>query len=110
MDPAHGALQSFGVVPVAGGSGAGFFILDPVAGVIQMAAGLVSLALAYGLWQRQSWARKAVMVIAAANIAITVVSWIGSGESWWNAVPSIVLSTALLLSARTPEAREKFDQ
>jgi hypothetical protein len=103
-------LQSFGVLPAAGGAGAAFFIWNPTAGVIQLAAALFTLALAYGLWQRQSWSRTALVIIAAANLVIIFATQFGGDRSWWNAVPGIVLNAALLLYARTPAVRQEFDR
>ena len=105
-----GALQDFGVVPAVGGSGAGFFVSDPIDGIIQVAAAGVSLAIAGGLWTGQSWARRAVVAIAALNIAVIFFSQFEGGESWWNAVPGIVFNAAILLYARTPAVRQALDQ
>jgi hypothetical protein len=105
-----GALQDFGVIPAAGGGGAGFFVADPVDGVIQVVAALISLALAYGLWSEQSWARTALVVIAALNIVVIFFTQFEGDESWWNAVPGILLNAAILLYARSPAARRALDQ
>jgi hypothetical protein len=105
-----GALQDFGVIPAAGGRGGGFFVADPVDGIIQTAAAIVSLAIAYGLWSEQSWARKAVVAVAALNIVVIFFTQFEGGESWWNAVPGIILNAAILLYARTPEVRRALDR
>jgi hypothetical protein len=105
-----GALQSFGVLPAAGGASAGFFVSDPVAGIIQLAAALVTFALAYGLWQQRSWSRKALVAIAAVNIGVIFFTHFGADEGWLNAVPGTVLNAALLLYARTPAVRQELDQ
>jgi hypothetical protein len=105
-----GALQDFGYLPAAGGAGAGFFVDDPVDGLIQAAAAVVSLFLAGGLWGMQSWARKAVVAIAALNIAIVFFTKFEGGESWWYAVPGIVINAAVLLYARSPEVRQALER
>jgi hypothetical protein len=105
-----GALQAFGVVPAAGGGAGGFFVADPVDGVIQVAAALASLAIAYGLWVERSWARSAVVAIAAINIGVIFFTQFEGGESWWNAIPGIVLNAAILLYARSPMVRDALDR
>ena len=105
-----GAFQSFGVLPAAGGADAGFFVSDPIAGIIQLAAALVTFVLAYGLWQQRNWSRKALVAIAAVNIVIIFVTHFGAGGSWLHAVPGIVLNAALLLYARTPAVRQELDR
>jgi hypothetical protein len=105
-----GALQSFGVLPAAGGASAGFFVSDPVAGIIQLAAALVTFALAYGLWQQRSWSRKALVAIAAVNIGVIFFTHFGAAEGWLNAVPGIVLNAALLLYAWTPAVLQELDR
>jgi hypothetical protein len=105
-----GALQDFGVIPAVGGAGAGFFVADPVDGVIALVAAAVSVAIAAGLWTEQSWARKAVVVIAALNILIIFFTRFEGGESWWNAVPGIIVNAAILLYARTPAVRRALDR
>lgn len=105
-----GALQSFGMMPVAGGAGAGFFVYDPISGIIQVVAALVTGGLAYGLWRQHAWARKAVVAIAAVNIAVIFFTHFGADESWWNAVPGIVVNAVILLYAMTPAVRQEFDR
>ena len=105
-----GALQSFGVLPAAGGASAGFFVSDPVAGTIQLAAALFTFALSYGLWQQRSWSRKALVAIAAVNIGVVFFTHFVADEGWLNAVPGTVLNAALLLYARTPAVRQELDQ
>ena len=105
-----GALQSFGVLPAAGGASAGFFVSDPVAGIIQIAAALVTFALAYGLWQQRGWSRNALVAIAAVNIGILFFTHFGAGESWLNAVPGIMVNAALMLYARTEVVRQELDR
>jgi hypothetical protein len=101
-----GALQDFGVIPAAGGGAGGFFVSNPVDGIIQLAAAVVSLAVAIGLWTEQAWARKTVVAIAAINIGIILFTQFEGGESWLNALPGILLNVAILLYARTPAVRE----
>jgi hypothetical protein len=105
-----GALQSFGIIPAAGGGAAGFFVADPVDGVIQIAAALASLAVAFGLWVERSWARRVVVAIAAINIGVIFFTQFEGGESWWNAIPGIVLNAAVLLYARSPAVRDALDR
>jgi hypothetical protein len=105
-----GALQAFGIIPAAGGGAAGFFVADPVDGVIQIAAALVSLAVAFGLWVELSWARRVVVAIAAINIGVIFFTQFEGGESWWNSIPGIVLNAAVLLYARSPAVRDALDR
>ena len=105
-----GALQDYGVLPAAGGGAAGFFVSDPIDGAIQLAAALVSLAIAYGLWSEQSWARKAVIAIAALNLLVIFFTKFEGGESWWNAVPGIIINAAILLYARSATVRQALDR
>jgi hypothetical protein len=104
-----GALQDFGVVPAVGGGTAGFFVADPVDGVIQLVAAVVSFAVAYGLWVERAWARRAVVAIAAINIGLIIFTQLEGGDSWWNAVPGIVINLAILLYARTPTVRHALE-
>jgi uncharacterized membrane protein (DUF2068 family) len=104
-----GALQSFGLLPAVGGSGAAFFVSDPVAGTIELAGAIVTLVLAYGLWQQQAWSQRAIVAITAVNIGIIFFTHFGGGASWWNAVPGIVLNAAILLYTRTSAVRQTVD-
>jgi hypothetical protein len=105
-----GAMQAFGVLPAVGGAGAGFFVSDPIDGAIQIAAAIVTLAVAYGLWMQRSWARTAVIAIAAVHIAIIFFTQFNGGDTWWNAVPGIVLNAAILLYVRSATARPEDDR
>ena len=105
-----GALQAFGVIPAAGGGTGGFFVADPVDGAIQIAAAAVSLAVAYGLWGEQAWARRAVIAIAAINIGVIFFTQFEGGESWWNALPGLVFNAAILVYARSPAVRQALDE
>lgn len=104
-----GALQAFGAIPAIGGAGAGFFVSDPVDGMIQIAAALISIAVAGGLWTLHSWARKAVVAIAALNIVVAFFTQIEGGETWLNALPAILINAAILLYARSPRVRAALD-
>lgn len=105
-----GALQDFGVLPVAGGVGAGFFVDDLLDGLIQIVAAIVSLFLAGGLWGMQSWARKGVVIVAAVNLLIVVFTRFEGGESWLYVLPGIVVNVAILLYARSPAVRQALAQ
>jgi hypothetical protein len=105
-----GALQAFGMIPAAGSSGAGFFVADPVDGAIQVSAAVVSLVISYGLWSEQSWARKVIVAIAALNILIILFTQLEGGESWWNAVPGIIVNAAILLYAQSPTVRRALTE
>ena len=105
-----GALQDFGVLPAVGGAAAGFFVADPIDGAIQLAAALVSLAIAYGLWSEQSWARRVVIAVAALNILVIFFTKFEGGDSWWNAVPGIIVNAAILLYARSAAVRQALDK
>jgi hypothetical protein len=104
-----GALQAFGAIPAIGGAGAGFFVSDPGDGIIQIIAALISVAVAGGLWTMQSWARKAIVVIAALNIVVAFFTQIEGGETWLNALPAILINAAILLYARSPRIRAALD-
>lgn len=105
-----GALQDFGVIPAVGSGGSGFFVSDPIDGLLQVGAAIVSLFIAGGLWGMQSWARRAVVVIAALNLLIVFFTKFEGGESWLNAAPGIVLNAAILLYARSPAVRHALDR
>jgi hypothetical protein len=78
--------------------------------VIQIAAALASLAVAFGLWVERSWARRVVVAIAGINIGVIFFTQFEGGESWWNAIPGIVLNAAVLLYARSPAVRDALDR
>jgi hypothetical protein len=61
-----GAMQDFGFIPAIGGGGAGFFVSDPVDGLIQVGAAIVTL------------------FIAGACGACSP----GRGKRWWPSRPS----------------------
>jgi hypothetical protein len=104
-----GALQEFGILPVVGGPGAGFYVADTPSGIVQVVAAVISLFVAGGLWGMQPWARKAVVLIAVANLAIVFYTKFSGGESWVNAIPGIAVNAAILLYARSPRVREALD-
>ncbi|MCC7021746.1 MAG: hypothetical protein IT338_02910 [Thermomicrobiales bacterium] len=104
-----GALQAFGAIPAIGGAGVGFFVSDPGDGIIQIVAAVISAAVAGGLWVMQSWARKAVVVIAALNIVVALFTQIDGGETWLNALPAVLINAAILLYARSPRIRAALD-
>lgn len=105
-----GALQDLGYIPAIGGAGAGFFVSDPIDGLIQIVAAVVSLFIAGGLWGMQSWARKAVVIVAALNLLVVFFTKFEGGESWLNAAPGILLNAAILLYARSPAVRQALDR
>jgi hypothetical protein len=101
-----GALQDFGYLPTVGGTGAGFFVSDPIDGLLQIGAAIVSLFLAGGLWGIHDWARKTIVIIAAVNIVIVFFSKFEGSESWLNALPGLIVNAAILLYARSAEVRQ----
>lgn len=105
-----GALQDFGVLPAIGGRGAGFFIDDPLDGIIQVIAAIVSLFLAGGLWGMQSWARKGVILVAAANLLVVVLTQFEGSESWLNALPGLIVNLVILIYARSASVRDALSQ
>jgi hypothetical protein len=105
-----GALQDFGFIPAIGGGGAGFFVSDPVDGLLQVGAAIVTLFIAGGLWGMQPWARQAVVAIADVNLLIVFFTKFEGGESWLNAAPGIILNAAILLYGRSPEIRRALDR
>jgi hypothetical protein len=104
-----GALQDFGVVPAVRTGSAGFFVSDPVGGTVQLLAMALAAALAAGLWARQDWARKAVVAIAAINIAVAFATQFDGGSGWVNALPAILFNAAVLLYARSSGVRQALD-
>jgi hypothetical protein len=58
----------------------------------------------------QSWARQAVVAIAAVNLLIVFFTKFEGGESWLNAAPGIILNAAILLYGRSPEIRRALDR
>jgi hypothetical protein len=105
-----GALQDFGFIPAIGGNGAGFFVSDPIDGLIQVGAAIVSLFIAGGLLGMRSWARQAVVAIAAVSLLVVFFTKFEGGESWLNAAPGIILNAAILLYARSPQIRQALNQ
>jgi hypothetical protein len=105
-----GALQDFGIIPAVGGAGGGFFVADPVDGVIELVAVAVSFAVSAGLWMEQSWARKVAMIIAALNILIIFYTRFEGGESWLNAIPGIIVNAAILLYSQSPTVRRALNR
>jgi len=99
-----GALQDFGYLPAIGGEASGFFVDAPIEGIIQVVAAMITLFVAGGLWGMQSWARRAIVAIAAINIMVVFFTHFG-GENWLNAVPGILINAAILLYARSPKVR-----
>ena len=104
-----GALQDFGIVPAVRTGSGGFFVSDPVGGMVQLLAMVLAAALSAGLWLRQEWARKAVVAIAAINVFVAFATQFDSGSGWVNALPAILLNAAVLLYARSPGVRRALD-
>lgn len=91
------------------GSGGVTLAGNLIDGWLLAAMAIVSLFLAGGLWAEHSWAKRAVLVVAALNILVTFFAQFGGGQSWVGAVPGIVLNAAILIYARTPGARSALD-
>lgn len=104
-----GALQEFGRLPLFAADGGGLFVDNHVDGWILAGLAIVSLFLAGGLWAGHSWARSGVLVVAALNVLATFFTRFEGGESWVNAAPGIIVNAAILLYARTADARAALD-
>lgn len=104
-----GALQEFGHLPAVGlGSGA-LFLDNRIDGWLLAGMAIASLFLAGGLWAAHDWAKRAVLAIAALNIAVTCFTRFEGGQSWVNAVPGIVVNAGILLYARTAAAQSELN-
>ena len=100
-----GTLQEFGYLPALGGSGA--LLLDnQVDGWLLAGAAILSLFLAGGLWANHDLAKRAVVVVAVLNIVVTLFTRLEGADSWLNIVPGVVINVAILLYARTADARD----
>jgi hypothetical protein len=101
-----GALLDFSIV---GGQLApdanGFLLHDQTDGLIQAFAAIVNLFVAGGLWGNQSWARDTVVPLAVANLAVTLAVRIEGGQTWLTVLPTLVVSGAILVIARSRPQR-----
>jgi hypothetical protein len=99
------ALQSFGHLPMLGPTGGALLADNQVDGWLLAAMAIISLFLAGGLLASHDWAKRAVLAVAALNILVTFFTQFEGGQSWLNAVPGIVINAAILVYARTADAR-----
>lgn len=104
-----GALQEFGHLPVLSSTGGTLLAENRIDGWLLAAMAIVSLFLAGGLWAAHDWARRAVLVVAALNLLVTFFTQFEGGQSWLNAVAGIMVNAAILIYARTPDARSALD-
>jgi hypothetical protein len=104
-----GALQEFGRLPMLGAAGSAVLADNRVDGWLLAAMAIISLFLAGGLWAAHGWAKRAVLAVAALNILVTFFTQFEGGQSWIASVPGIVISAAILLYARTPDARSALN-
>lgn len=103
-----GALQEFGHLPVLASGGGALFLENRIDGWLLAAMAIISLFLAGGLWATHDWAKRALVAVAALNILVTFFTQFEGGQSWIGALPGIVVNAAILLFARTPEARSEL--
>ena len=104
-----GALQNFGHLPMLSASGTALLADNQVDGWLLAAMAIISLFLAGGLWAVHSWARRVVLVVAALNILVTLVTQFEGGQSWLAVVPGVVVNAAILVYARTADAQTELN-
>jgi hypothetical protein len=104
-----GALQQFGHLPSLASEGSAMLVANQVDGWLLSAMAIVSLFLAGGLWAAHNWAKRAVLAVAALNILVTFFTQFEGDQSWLNAVPAILINAAILLYARTADAKSALN-
>lgn len=101
-----GALLDFGIITAPFASSAGGFLLpDQTDGLIQAFAAIVNLFVAGGLWGNQSWARDFVVPLAAGNLLVALATRIDGGQSWVTVLPMLLISSIILVVARSEAQR-----
>lgn len=104
-----GALQEFGHLPILSSADGVLLADNQVDGWLLAALAIISLFVAGGLWATHDWAKRAVVIVAALNILATFFTQFEGGQSWMNAVPGIVVNAAILIYARTDNARSALN-
>ena len=104
-----GALQEFGHLPVLSDGGGSLLAGNRVDGWLLAAMAIVSLFLASGLWAGHDWAKRVVLVVAALNILVTFFTQFEGSQSWFNAVPGILVNAGILLYARSADAKSALN-
>ena len=95
---------------VGSGSGAVLGGLVFFYGIFVLALGVVSIVVAYGLWNLRPWAYQVALILAIAEVALAVLGWLLFGQGIVGAIITAAIYGAVIYYLRTPDIRSRFGQ